>query len=205
MIFLKGNFFINLLFTLNPRFFILRRYSTIVLNSIITSKTRVKLLLKFFLNSNTKSYLRNLEQEFGESSNAIRVELNRLEGADLLHSEVMGNRKYFTANTNHPLYKDINNIVKNFVEIDKLIERVINKIGNLETAYITGDLARGVNSQIIDLVLIGQNLETGFIEQLVSKAENMIERKIRYLILTENQMTDYFKNKPVLLIWEHDK
>ena len=176
-----------------------------MLNSIITSKTRVKLLLKFFLNSNTKSYLRNLEQEFGESSNAIRVELNRLEGAELLCSEVVGNRKYFTANTKHPLFKDINNIVKNFVGIDRLIEQVISQIGKLETAYITGDLARGVDSQIIDLVLVGQSLETSYIEQLVSKAEKMIERKIRYLILTETQMTDYFKNKPVVLIWERDK
>jgi hypothetical protein len=173
-----------------------------MLNSIITSKTRVKLLLKFFLNSNTKSYLRNLEQEFGESSNAIRVELNRLESADLLHSEITGNRKYFRANTNHPLYKDINNIVKNFVEIDKLIERVINRVINLERAYITGDLARGIDSQIIDVVLIGHNLETSYIEQLVSKAENILNRKIRYLILSETQMTDYFRNKPVLIIWE---
>ena len=159
------------------------------------------MLLKFFLNSNTKSYLRNLEQEFGESTNAIRVELNRLEGADLLCSEVKGNRKYFTANTNHPLFRDINNIVKNFVGIDKLIERVINLVGNLESAYITGDLARGVDSQIIDLVLVGENLDTSYIEQLVSKAENMIERKIRYLILTEIQMASYFRNKPVVLIW----
>lgn len=175
-----------------------------MLNSIITSKTRVKLLLKFFLNSNTKSYLRNLEQEFGESSNAIRVELNRLEGADLLRSEVKGNKKYFTANTFHPLFKDINNIVKNFVGIDKLIERVINLVGNLESAYITGDLARGVDSQIIDLVLVGQNLDTTYIEQLVSKTENIIERKIRYLILTKIQMANYFNNKPVVLIWQQE-
>jgi predicted transcriptional regulator len=176
-----------------------------VLNSLITSKTRVKILLKFFLNSNNKSYLRNLEQEFGESSNAIRIELNRLENADLLRSEISGNRKYFMANTSHPLFKDINNIVKNFVGIDKLIERVINEIGNLETAYITGDFARGIDSQIIDLVLVGQNIENSYIEKLVSKTENLISRKIRYLILTQNQMTDYFKNKPALIIWEQDK
>lgn len=176
-----------------------------MLSSLITSRTRVKLLLKFFLNSSNKSYLRNLEQEFGESSNAIRIELNRLEGADLLRSELSGNRKYFMANTSHPLFKDINNIVKNFVGIDKLIERVINQIGNLEAAYITGDFAKGIDSQIIDLVLVGQNMETGFIESLVSKAENFITRKIRYLILTKNQMTDYFNNKPVLLIWEQEK
>lgn len=176
-----------------------------MLNSLVTSKTRVKLLLKFFLNSNNKSYLRNLEQEFGESSNAIRIELNRLEGADLLRSEISGNRKYYMANTSHPLFQDINNIVKKFVGIDKLIERVINEIGNIETAYITGDFARGIDSQIIDLILVGQNIENSYIEKLVSKAENLISRKIRYLILTENQMTDYFKNKPALIIWEQDK
>lgn len=173
-----------------------------MLNSIITSKTRVKLLLKFFLNSDTKSYLRNLEQEFGESSNAIRVELNRLESAELLNSEFAGNRKYFKANINHPLYKDINNIVKNFVGIDKLIEKVLSQIGNLERAYITGDLAKGIDSHIIDLVLIGQELDTAYLEKLILKTEDIIERKIRSLILTENQMSDYFKNKPVLLIWD---
>lgn len=176
-----------------------------MLDSIITSKTRVKLLLKFFLNSENKSYLRNLEQEFGESTNAIRVELNRLENANLLNSEMTGNRKYFRANVKHPLYKDINNIVKNFVGIDKLIERVVNEIGNLEKAYVTGDIAKGIDSKIIDLVLVGQNLDNSYIEKLVEKTEKIIERKIRNLILTEAQMTDYFKNKPVLLIWKRDK
>jgi len=176
-----------------------------MLDSIITSKTRVKLLLKFFLNSETKSYLRNLEQEFGESTNAIRLELNRLENANLLNSEMTGNRKYFRANVKHPLYKDINNIVKNFVGIDKLIERVVNEIGNLETAYITGDIAKGIDSKIIDLVLVGQDLDNSYIEKLVKKTEKLIERKIRNLILTETQMKEYFKNKPVLLIWEREK
>lgn len=175
-----------------------------MLNSLITSKTRVKLLLKFFLNSDNKSYLRNLEQEFGESSNAIRVELNRLEEADLLRSEVSGNKKYFCANTSHPLFKDINNIVRNSVGIDQLIERVINQVGNLEVAYITGEFAKGIDSQIIDLVLVGKNIEASCIESLVTRAENLITRKIRYLILTKNEMADLFKDKPVLLIWTKD-
>lgn len=176
-----------------------------MLNSIITSKTRVKLLLKFFLNSNTKSYLRNLEQEFGESSNAIRVELNRLENAELLNSEFTGNRKYFSANIQHPLYKDINNIVKNFVGIDKIIEKIIVKTGNLQAAYVTGEIAKGIDSQILDLILIGNGLEMGYVEKLISKTEKIINRKIRYLVLSKEQMSDFFKNKPVLLIWQNDK
>lgn len=174
----------------------------IMLNSIITSKTRVKLLLKFFLNSETKSYLRNLEQEFGESTNAIRLELNRLEDAGLLNSQVLGNRKYFNANTEHPLYNDINNILKKFVGIDKLIEKVIIQIGNLDKAYITGDFAEGKDSQIVDLVLIGNNMNTNYIDRLLVKTEKMISRKIRHLILTNDEMNEFFKNKPSLLIWD---
>jgi hypothetical protein len=62
-----------------------------LLDSLITSKTRVKLLLKFFLNPETKAYLRGLSDEFGESSNGVRLELNRLTKAGLLTSESDGN------------------------------------------------------------------------------------------------------------------
>jgi hypothetical protein len=175
-----------------------------MLDTIITSKTRIKLLLKFFLNSETKSYLRNLEQEFGESSNGIRVELNRMEGAGLLQTEFDGHKKIFRANINHPLYNDINNILKKFVGIDKIIERITSQVGKLEAAYLTGDLAIGRDSKIIDLVLVGEQLDINYINTLTIKAEEFIERKIRHLVLNSLQMADYFKDKPALLIWKAD-
>lgn len=176
-----------------------------MLESLITSKTRIKLLLKFFLNSQTKSYLRSLEQEFGESSNAIRVELNRLESAGLLKTELSGNRKYFCANTQHPLFNDINNILLKFVGIDQLIEKVTSRIGNLDAAYLTGDFAIGRDSPIIDLVLTGNELDISYISQLVDKAGEFVDRKIRFLVLSATQMEDYFNDKPALLIWKTDK
>ena len=70
-----------------------------MLDSLVTSQTRIKLLKKFFLNSSTKAHLRGLETEFGESSNAIRVELNRFEGSGLLTSLWDGNKKVYQANS----------------------------------------------------------------------------------------------------------
>lgn len=64
-----------------------------MIETLISSQTRIKLLLKFFLNSNTKAYLRSLESEFSESSNAIRLELNRLEQSGMLSSFMEGNKK----------------------------------------------------------------------------------------------------------------
>jgi hypothetical protein len=176
-----------------------------MIESLITSKTRIKLLLKFFFNSQTKSYLRSLEKEFRESSNAIRIELNRFEEAGMLKSEYVGNRKYFQANTKHPLYNDVNNILKKFIGIDKIIDRITSQIGGLEAAYVTGDFAKGRDSKIIDLVLVGKNLDSTFIANLVTKAQQLIDRKIRYIILTGDQMQQIFNQKPALLIWKQDK
>jgi len=176
-----------------------------MLESLITSKTRIKLLLKFFLNSQTKSYLRSLETEFDESTNSIRVELNRFEDAGLLSVASEGNKKMFFANTKHPLYGDINNILRKFVGIDQIIEQVTSQIGDLQAAYLTGDFAIGKDSKIIDLALIGYQLDRPFIDTLVEKAEKFISRRIKYIILTEEEMTSYYKNKPRLLIWKSDK
>lgn len=176
-----------------------------MIESLITSKTRIKLLLKFFLNSQTKSYLRSLETEFGESTNSIRVELNRLEHAGLLDTNTDGNKKMFFANTRHPLYNDINNILKKFVGIDQIIDQVTTQIGDLQAAFLTGDFAIGKDSKIIDLALVGYKLDRPFIDTLVEKAEKFISRRIKYIILTEEEMVQYYNNKPILLIWKSDK
>ena len=176
-----------------------------MIESLITSKTRIKLLLKFFFNSQNKDYLRSLEKEFGESSNAIRIELNRFEAAGMLKSEYAGNRKYFQANTEHPLFNDINSILKKFIGIDKIIDQVTSQIGELDAAYITGDFAKGHDSQIIDLVLVGKNPDENYISNLITKAQAIIDRRIRYLVLNAEEMHKIFDQKPVLLIWKKDK
>lgn len=173
-----------------------------MIEGLITSKTRIKLLLKFFLNSETKSYLRSLESEFGESSNSIRVELNKLEVAGLLHSSFKGNKKLFFANTNHPLFNDIQSIINKMVGIDQIIDKITSRIGDLQAAYLTGDFAIGIDSSIIEMVLIGNKLDRELIDSLILKAEEFISRSIKYIILSQEELNRVFRNKPVLLIWQ---
>ncbi|MEI6410390.1 MAG: ArsR family transcriptional regulator, partial [Bacteroidota bacterium] len=107
-----------------------------MIDALISSKTRIKLLLKFFLNSNTTAYLRSLESEFGESSNGIRVELNRMEDAGLLVSNSDGNKKIFQANTAHPLFREIHNILLKHIGLDQVIETVIQRLGDVQRVYL---------------------------------------------------------------------
>ncbi len=163
-----------------------------MLESIVTSKTRIQMLLRFFLNPNRTSYLRELAAELSESSNAIRIELNRLEKAKLIESSPQGRIKSYKANQNHPLFGDIQSIVKKTLGIDKVINNIVDRLGDLRLAFITGDYARGIDSGIIDLVLVGQ-IDRQFLDSLVQKTEPLIgNRKIRCLCLSEDDFKHLF-------------
>jgi hypothetical protein len=178
-----------------------------LLDSIITSKTRVKLLLKFFLNSNTRAYLRGLADEFGDSTNAIRVELNRLTNAGLLTSEDDGRTKQYMANKSHPLFPDIHNIIFKFTGIDQVIDVVLSNLGTVELAFVTGDYAKGIDSGIIDIVVVGK-IDRQYFQKLIEKTEGLIKRKIRSLILDRDEF-EKLKNtlqvENAVIVWNNNK
>jgi len=161
-----------------------------MLDSLITSKTRIKLLLKFFINPSTKAYLRELAKEFDLSTNSIRLELNRLEKSNLLISQAQGRTVQYQANTKNTLFKDIRSIVLKYVGIDSLIENIISKLGDLRSAYIIGEYAHGMDTGIIDVVLIG-NIDKAILNQLVEKTESLIHRRIKWLILSDEEIESF--------------
>jgi hypothetical protein len=174
-----------------------------MLESLITSKTRIKLLLKFFLNSTTTSYLRDLASEFGESTNAIRLELNHLEEAGLLNSRTEGNKKVFQANRNHPLFSDIHQLLLKHTGIDHVVENVVTNLGGLHSAYVTGSFARGRDNPVIDLLLVGHDIDQQYLLQLVEKAEKIISRGIHYNLVSREETPVLLNNYPeALLLWK---
>lgn len=153
-----------------------------MLDTLIQSKTRLRLLLRFFLNPDSKAYLRGLAQEFDESTNAVRVELNRFEEAGLVKSEKQGNKKIFRVNTKFPLFDELQQIAFKHFGIDYIISKVIKKLGDVQAVYITGDLARGLDSEIVDITVIGDKIDSAYLITLTEKAEKYINRKIRALV-----------------------
>ncbi|WP_194778626.1 winged helix-turn-helix domain-containing protein [Pararhodonellum marinum] len=156
-----------------------------MLESLVTSKTRIKLLLKFFSHNNA-SYLRALAKEFDESTNSVRVELNRLSEAGLLTAEEDGKTKLYRANHQHPFFEEIKRMVSKFLGLDELLEKVVKGLGNVDKAYIVGDYARGVDSGNIDLVLIGDRIDREYLDFLVNKTYEKINRKVTVTLLEED-------------------
>ena len=180
---------------------------TDLFEGLIASKTRIKLLVRLFFNPKAKSYLRELAKEFNVSSNAVREELNQLKRTNLIKSEKNGRQVYYTANQNHPLFPELKSMVGKVMGIDKVIDGIVNRIGNLERAYLLDDYAEGKDSGIIDLLLVG-NLNHHHIYDLSRKTERYIKRKIRSLVVTREEygkLLPELNRRPKVMIWEANK
>ncbi len=176
-----------------------------MLETLISSKTRVRLLLKFFSNSKTRTYLRGLANEFDVSSNAIRIELNRLFDAGLITSEKEGRRRIYRANTKHPLYPELMNLTRKNLGLDR-VEQIINKLGTVKLALVTGDYANGIDSGLIDLLIVG-SVNKPYLAKLTYKAESLTGRRIRTLVVTENEYREMKNNKSLrnaLVLWSNN-
>ncbi|MCP4631143.1 MAG: winged helix-turn-helix transcriptional regulator, partial [bacterium] len=144
-----------------------------LLSGIIASKTRIKLLMRFFFNPETRSYLRELAKEFNVSSNAVREELNQLTKTELLKSERIGRQVIYQANTEHSLFPELKSMVGKVMGIDHVIDGIVNRLGDLERAYLIDDYAEGKDTGIIDLVLVG-SIDQYHLNDLSRKTERYI-------------------------------
>ena len=153
-----------------------------MLDSLITSKTRLRLLIKFFINENNHSHLRGLADEFGESTNSIRKELNNLSDAGFLVKKAEKNKIEYQANTHHPLYNNIQDIIRKYLGLDKLLEAVLERMGEVSKVVLTGDYARGQDTGIINVEILGKNLNESYLEHLSYKIEKIINRKVIFRI-----------------------
>jgi hypothetical protein len=174
-----------------------------MLDTLITNKTRLKLLLRFFLNPESVSYLRGLEEEFRESTNAIRIELNRFEAAGLLISWEEKNRKMFSANKSHPLFADIRSILRKHTGIDTITDKVIRKLGNIESAYLNGMMAKGIDNASIELYIFGEPIDQVYLANLTTRATALINREIQCTTLPVSDEAPFLRdNRDALLVWK---
>ena len=172
-----------------------------MLETLISSKTRLKLLLRLFLNPGSKAYLRGLADEFDERTNSGRVELNRFEEAGMLSSDLIGNKKVFQANKEYPLFEEIRKILLKYTGLQDIIDKVIEQLGDLNKVYLTGDLALGKQSDVISLIIVG-NPDRHFLIQLIAKVEELIPKKVQYLIYSiEESQSQQFDNERNLVLW----
>ena len=153
-----------------------------MLNSLIKSKTRLRLLIKFFVNIANKGYLNSLANEFGESTNSVRKELNNLSSAGYLEKSTQNNKVIYKANVSHPLFRTIQKTIRTHLGIEEILENVCNKIGDVKKVILLGDYARGIDSGVIEVLIVGTNINKQYLDKISPKIETKIKRKVNFFV-----------------------
>ena len=149
-----------------------------MLESLISSKTRLKLLIKFFIDITNNSHLRGLANEYNDSTNSIRKELNNLYNAGYLVKNKKLNKIDYSANSKHPLFPILKKLIRNHLGIEKLVSTILKNVGKIDKIILLGDYAKGVDSGIIQVYVKGKKLNYDYLSELYERLEKKINRKI---------------------------
>lgn len=149
-----------------------------MLDTLITSKTRLKLLIKFFVSASNQSHLRGLADEFQESTNALRKELNQLSEAGYLEKSTAKNKILYRANTKHSLFAPLQKLIHTYLGIDDIVDSILHQAGDIQEVSLVGDYAEGIDSGKIDVLILGENLNQAYLLLLADKVGKKIRKNI---------------------------
>ena len=153
-----------------------------MLETLITSKTRIRILVKFFINAANFGHLRGLAEEMNESTNAIRKELNNLSEAGYSEKKASQNKVSYKANTKHPLFETLQQIVFKHLGLDAIIDMILERMGKVNQIIVLGDYANGIDSGVIEVLIVGNQLNESYIDKLATKIEAEIKRKVIFTL-----------------------
>ena len=163
------------------------------------SPLRKKLLSYFFTNPQAKLYLRDIAAKLNVDPANLSRELARLVSDGVFVSEKQGNLKYFSLNTQYPLYQELKSIIFKTIGVQGAVENLLNKIPGIERAFIYGSFAKNRErmGSDIDLCLIVRKnkFQENPLLQGLNQLEHELGREINYTFFTEKEWESRQRSK----------
>lgn len=167
-----------------------------MLRSLITSRTRSKILSLFLSHPDEHLHLREIVRKTSENYNSVRRELNKLESIGVLKSERRANLRYYQINKKLPIYRELKGIYLKTEGLGDVIKENIKDVGKIEKVFVFGSFAKGDESLTsdIDLFIVGKIDEDRLIKS-VRQIEEDLSREINYVLLTPDEFKKRIKEK----------
>lgn len=171
-----------------------------MLEHLIGSKTRLKLLQLFFRFSERTFYVREMARIVEVQLNAIRREIANLEKLGIISKvdpatakiEEIGTErsKYYRLNQNFLLFQELKMLLAKSQELEeqKLIEDIKRKGGKIKFLLITG-MFTGDNEVTTDLLIVGE-VKAVSVAKMIRDFEKLVGKPIRYTIMEEQEFVD---------------
>ena len=159
-----------------------------MLEYLITSKAKRRLLKLFITNPDRDFYIREIAKVTGEALNAVRRELGHLEKAGLIKSRHEGNLKYYSLIKEFPFYPELKKIIYATVGLGDYLTAKFSGSRQIELAFIYGSVAKNEETARSDigLFVVGE-IDEAELHEIVSQIEGDVGRSINYTLMTERE------------------
>ena len=166
-----------------------------MLDHIIPSKARRKILGLFYQNPNGSFYLRKIVRDIGEEVNAVKRELDILSQAKLLHKEKRLNKIFYTLNKSFIFYDEFLRIFAKSSFLAELIFKNLSKIGKIKFIVISTKYVKQtqIKDDEIYLLIVGI-IVVPEVAAIVSAAEKQFGREVNYTVMAEEEFSFRKKN-----------
>ncbi len=173
-----------------------------MLRTIITSKTRRKILELFFHNPAEQHYLRDIVRLIGEEVNAVKRELDILSEGKVLHREKRQNKVFYNLNKSYIFYDDFLRLFTKSSKLANGLYEKITKIGKVKFAVVSTKFSKKITipEDEIYLLLVGIIVIPEVVAAM-SEAEQAFGREINYTVMTEDEFAFRKKNNDPF-IWK---
>jgi len=160
-----------------------------MLEALIISRVRVKILTLFFMNPDSMYHLREIQRQTDEAMNAIRREMQHLQQAGYASSERRGNRKYYRMRKDHPLYYDLLGLMHKTQGLGKALIENKTKLGKVKFIMFSGKFVRHIphSQNDVDILLVGAVILPE-LTQLVRIEEERRGIEINYTVMSEEEL-----------------
>lgn len=157
------------------------------LAQIFSSKVRAEIFKYLFGIDASEMHMREIERKSGFAIGTVQQETMKLVKLGLVIKRVDGNRTYFSANKNHPIYQDLHKLVLKTAGLADIFRKTLTH-PKIHFAFIFGSIASGTKTpkSDIDLFVIGE-LGLRDISKLLKEPSNQLNREINTITMTENE------------------
>jgi DNA-binding transcriptional ArsR family regulator len=158
-----------------------------LLFEIVSSRARAEIFRVLFDGRGTELHNRELERRSGVSESAVRRELGKLTRLDLVKRREDGNRVYYRANSEHPVFPEIRNLVlKTAGLVDVLRSALADEL--IRVAFVFGSLAGNQEDarSDVDLMVIG-DLGLRKLAGLLLNVHGTVGREVNPYVMTGDE------------------
>lgn len=179
-----------------------------MLERLLTSRVRVKLLTLFVTHPAEAFYIRQISRITGETYNNVRLELKNLSELGLIREERRANATYYKTNGEHFLFPELKLLILKTEAIGDRLREALSPFGDIRVAFIYGSTAKGTElaSSDIDLMVIG-DVDLDTLHRTIDDIEEELGRTVNYTLFDAEEWRKRMKqrNSFIMDVLTHEK